>query len=73
LFLLPGGQLGRRLAGVSDDVPVAAEVMLLLFLLPRGRPRPRGTTGKPRFRREPSASAMRTKEKPRKTLDGERR
>jgi hypothetical protein len=73
LFLLPGGRLGRRLAGAFDDVPAVAEVMLFLFLLPRGRPRPRGATGEPRFRREPSASAMRTREKPRKTLDGARR
>jgi hypothetical protein len=73
LFLLPGGRPGRRLAGASDDVPAAAEVMLLLFLLPRGRPRPRGATGEPRFRREPSASAMRTRKKPWKTLVGERR
>jgi hypothetical protein len=27
-------------------------------LLPRGRPRPRGVVGEPRFRRAPSASAM---------------
>jgi hypothetical protein len=58
LFLLPGGRPGRRLAGAADDDPAAAGVVLLLFLLPRGRPRPRGATGEPRFRREPSASAM---------------
>jgi hypothetical protein len=58
LFLLPGGRPGRRLARASDEVPAVAGVVLLLFLLRRGRPRPRGATGEPRFRREPSASAM---------------
>jgi hypothetical protein len=29
-----------------------------LFLLPRGRPRPRFSTGVPRFKRDPLASAM---------------
>jgi hypothetical protein len=58
LFLLPGGRPGRRLARAANDDPAAAAVVLLLFLLPRGRPRPRGATGEPRFRREPSASAM---------------
>jgi hypothetical protein len=58
LFLLPGGLPGRCFAGAADDDPGAAGVVLLLFLLPRGRPRPRGATGEPRFRREPSASAM---------------
>jgi hypothetical protein len=72
LFLLPGGRPGRRLAGVANDDPAAARVLVFLFLLPRGRPQPRGTTGEPRFRREPSVSAMRTKEE-RKTLDGGRR
>jgi hypothetical protein len=73
LFLLPGGRPGRRLAGAASDDPAAAGVAFFLFLLPRGRPRPRGATGEPRFRREPSASAMWTKEKARKTLDGGRR
>jgi hypothetical protein len=71
LFLLPGGRPGRRFAGAADDDPAAAKVVLLLFLLPRGRPRPRGATGDPRFRREPLALAMRTREKLRKTLDEE--
>jgi hypothetical protein len=71
LFLLPGGRLGRRFTGAANDAPAAAGVVLLLFLLPRGRPRPRGATGDPRFRREPSASAMWIREKARKTLDGE--
>jgi hypothetical protein len=56
LFLLPGGRLGWRFTGAADDDPAAAGVAL--FLLPRGRPRPRGATREPRFRREPSASAM---------------
>jgi hypothetical protein len=63
LFLLPGGRPGRRLARAADDDPAAAGVVLFLFLFPRGRPRPRGATGEPRFRQEPSASAMWTKEK----------
>jgi hypothetical protein len=49
LFLLPGGRLGQRLARTADDDPAAAGVVLLLFLPPRGRPRPRGATGEPRF------------------------
>jgi hypothetical protein len=56
LFLLPGGRLGRRFAGADDDDPAVAGAVL--FLLPRGRPQPRGAIGEPRFRREPSASAM---------------
>jgi hypothetical protein len=32
--------------------------MEALFLLPRGRPRPRLSTGAPRFKRDPLASAM---------------
>jgi hypothetical protein len=56
LFLLPGGRPGRRFTGAADDDPAAAGVVL--FLLPRGRPQPRGATGEPRFRREPSESAM---------------
>jgi hypothetical protein len=56
LFLLPGGRPGRRFTGAADDDPATAGVVL--FLLPRGRPRPRGAIGEPRFRREPSASAM---------------
>jgi hypothetical protein len=72
LFLLPGGQPGRRLTRAADEDPAAAGVVLFLLLLPRGRPRPRGATGEPRFRREPSASAIWTKEKAKKTLDGGR-
>jgi hypothetical protein len=63
LFLLPGGRPGQRLTGAADDDPAAAGVVL--FLLPRGRPQPRGTTGEPRFKREPSASAMWTRKKAR--------
>jgi hypothetical protein len=73
LFLLLGGRPGRRLTGAADEDPAAAGVVLFLFLLPRGRPRPRGATGEPRFTREPSTSAMWSKEKARKTLDGGRR
>jgi hypothetical protein len=56
LLLLPGGRPGRRFTGATDDDPAMAGVVL--FLLPRGWPRPRGTIGEPSFRREPSASAM---------------
>jgi hypothetical protein len=73
LFLLPGGRPGRRLTRAADEDPAAAGVVLLLFLLTRGRPRPRGATGEPRFMREPSASAIWSKEKARKTLDGGKR
>jgi hypothetical protein len=66
LFLLPGGQPGRRLTGAADEDPAVAGDVLFLFLLPRGRPRPRGATGEPRFRREPSVSAMWAREKARK-------
>jgi hypothetical protein len=61
LFLQPGGWPGRRLTGAADDDLAAARVVL--FLLPQGRPRPRGTTGDPRFKRELSASAMWEREK----------
>jgi hypothetical protein len=57
LFLLPGGRPGQRFVGADYDDPAAAGVAL--FLLPRGQPRPRGAIGEPRFRQEPSASAMR--------------
>jgi hypothetical protein len=70
LFLLPGGRPGRRFIGVANEDPAAAGVVL--FLLPRGRPRPRGAIGEPRFRREPSASAMR-KSGRLETLDEKRR
>jgi hypothetical protein len=63
LFLLPGGRPGRRLTGAADDDPAMAGVVL--FLLPRGWPRPRGAIGDPRFKREPSASAMWTRKKAR--------
>jgi hypothetical protein len=56
LFLLPAGRPGRRFTGADDKDPTAAGAVL--FLLPRGRPRPRGAVKEPRFRREPSASAM---------------
>jgi hypothetical protein len=58
LFLLPAGRPGRRFIGADDEDPIAAGAAL--FLLPRGRPRPRGAVREPRFRRDPSASAMET-------------
>jgi hypothetical protein len=54
--LLPGGRPGRRFAGADDDDPIAAGTVL--FLLPWGRPRPPGTDGGPRSRRDPSAPAI---------------
>jgi hypothetical protein len=56
LFLLPTGRLGRRFTR-ADDEATAVEIEAL-FLLPRGRPRPRFSTRAPMFRRDPSASAM---------------
>jgi hypothetical protein len=44
-----------------DDDPAAAGVVL--FLLPRERLRPRSAIEEPRFKREPSASAMWKREK----------
>jgi hypothetical protein len=67
LFLLPGGRPGRCFAGANDDDPTAAGTVL--FLLPRGQPRPRGIVGGPRSRRDPSALAM-WKSGKKKTLDG---
>jgi hypothetical protein len=58
LFLLPAGRPGRHFIGADDEDPIATGVVL--FLLPRGQPRPRGAVGEPRFRRDPSASAMET-------------
>jgi hypothetical protein len=56
LFLLPAGRPGRRFTGADDEDPAAAGVFL--FLLPRGRLRPRVTVGEPRSRQDPSAPAM---------------
>jgi hypothetical protein len=58
LFLLPTGRPGRRFIGADDEDLTAAGA--ILFLLPRGRPQPRGAVGEPRFKRDPSASAMET-------------
>jgi hypothetical protein len=58
---------GTTLNRSGRDDTVVAGVVLFLFLLPRGRPRPRGATGEPRFKREPSTSAMWTREKARKS------
>jgi hypothetical protein len=41
---------------MDDEDPAASGADL--FLLPRGRPRPRGAVGTPRFRQDPSASAI---------------
>jgi hypothetical protein len=58
LFLFLTGRSGRRFTGAEDEDPTAAGAVL--FLLPRGRPRPHGAVGKPRFRWVSSASAMET-------------
>jgi hypothetical protein len=56
---------GMPFIGADDEA--AAATIVALFLLPRGRPRPRFSTGAPIFRCDPLASAMETnggKEKP---------
>jgi hypothetical protein len=58
LFLHPTGRPGRRSTGADDEATVAGS--LDLFLLPRGRPRPRFSTGAPRFSCNPPALAMET-------------
>jgi hypothetical protein len=50
LFLLPSGRPGRRLAEAADDDPAPTGVVLFLFLLPRGRPRPHGASKELRLR-----------------------
>jgi hypothetical protein len=59
LFLLPTGRPGRCFTRTDDEDPAASGAVL--FLLPRGRPRPRDAVGTPRFRRDPSALAMEAK------------
>jgi hypothetical protein len=44
LFLLLAGWLGRRFTRAEDGATAAVET--ILFLLPRGRPRPRFSTGR---------------------------
>jgi hypothetical protein len=56
LFLLPTGRPGRRFTRTDDEDPAVSGAVL--FLLPRGQPRPRGAVGTPRFKQDPSASAM---------------
>jgi hypothetical protein len=58
LFLLPTGRPGRRLTGEDDEATVAGS--LDLFLLLRGRTRPRLSTDALMFRCDPPASAMET-------------
>jgi hypothetical protein len=67
LFLLPAGQSGRRFTGADDEATAAS--IEALFLLPRGRPRPRFSIGAPMFRRDPPASAMETGGGKKETLD----
>jgi hypothetical protein len=56
LFLLPAVRPGRRFTGADDEV--ITTLIAALFLLPRGRLRPRFSTGAPMFRRDQPASAM---------------
>jgi hypothetical protein len=56
LFLLPAGWPWCRFTRADDEATKAS--VEALFLLPRGRPRPRFSTGVPRFKRDPLASAM---------------
>jgi hypothetical protein len=58
LFLLPARRPGRRFTGADDEATTAGS--LDLFLLPRGRLRPRFSTGAPMCRCDPPASAMET-------------
>jgi hypothetical protein len=51
--------IGHLFTRVEDDATVAAAVVL--FLLPRGRPRPRFSTGASMFKRDSLGSAMRDK------------
>jgi hypothetical protein len=61
LFFLPAGRPGRRFTGAENDATTAAVVVL--FLLPRGWPRPRFSTGAPMFKRDSLASAMETSDR----------
>jgi hypothetical protein len=56
LFLLPAGRPGHRFTRADDEATKASTEALVL--LPRGRPWPRFSTGAPRFKRDPLASAM---------------
>jgi hypothetical protein len=56
LFLLPARRPGRRFTRADDEATEAS--IEALFLLPRGRPRPRFSIGAPMFRRDSPASAM---------------
>jgi hypothetical protein len=58
LFLLLAGRPGRCFTGAEDEATVAS--IEVLFLLPRGQPRPRFSTGAPMFKRDPPALAMET-------------
>jgi hypothetical protein len=56
LLLLPTRRPGHRFTGADDED--TGVVVAALFLLPRGRPRPRFSTGAPMSKRDPLASAM---------------
>jgi hypothetical protein len=65
LFLLLAKRPERRFTRADDEATAA--VMVALFLLPRGRPRPCFSTEAPMLKCDPLASAMETsdvKEKP---------
>jgi hypothetical protein len=67
LVLTPHRAAGRRFTGMDDEATATGS--FYLFLLPRGRPQPRFSTGAPMFRCEPPASAMEDKCFEKKPLD----
>jgi hypothetical protein len=67
LFLLLAGQPECRFTGVDDEATAVA--IVALFLLPRGRPRPRFSIGAPMFSHDPPASAMEASVCQEETLD----
>jgi hypothetical protein len=56
LFLLPAGWPGCCFTRADDEADKASTEAL--FLQPRGRLRPHFSTGAPRFKQDPLASAM---------------
>jgi hypothetical protein len=67
LFLLPAEWPGCRFTGADNEA--SAESIQALFLLPRGRPRPRFSIGAPMFRCDSPASAMETGGRKEEILD----
>jgi hypothetical protein len=71
LFLLPAGWSGRRFTRADNEATAAS--IESLFLLLRGRPRPRFSIGAPMFRRDSPPSAMETDGRQEETLDALKR